>query len=56
MFKPRKVDWSDWGRRDLHEGEGNCLKYLKEGWDRKERMGHKDFIRGETSWVGGRVP
>ena len=40
----------------MHEGEGNCLKYLKEGWDRKERMGYEDFIRGEASWVGGRVP
>ena len=35
MFKPRKVGWSDYGRRGLHEGERNCLKYLKRGWNRK---------------------
>ena len=22
---------------------GDCLKYLKRGWNRKEGMGHKDF-------------
>ena len=30
----------------MREGEGNCLKYLKEGWDRKGGREHKDFIRG----------
>ena len=29
MFKPRKVGWLDKGRRDLLEGRGGCLKYLK---------------------------
>ena len=28
------------------EGGGNCLKYLKRGWDRKEGRGHKDFKKG----------
>ena len=26
---------------------GNCLKYLKRGWNRKEGRGHKDFMGGE---------
>ena len=38
----------------MHEGEGNCLKYLKEGWDRKEGMGHKDFIRGGSKLGRGK--
>ena len=28
------------------EGGGNCLKYLKRGWKRKERKGSKDFKKG----------
>ena len=32
--------------RDLHEGGGNCLKYLERGWNRKEGSGHKDFKKG----------
>ena len=27
------------------EGGGNCLKYLKRGWYRKEGRGNKDFIK-----------
>ena len=27
------------------EGVGNCLKYLKRGWNRKEGRGNKDFIK-----------
>ena len=27
----------------MHEGEGNCLEYLKRGWNRTEGTGHKDF-------------
>ena len=27
----------------MREGEGNCLKYLKRGWNRTEGTGHKDF-------------
>ena len=30
----------------LHEDGGNCLKYLKRGWNRKEGKGNKDFTRG----------
>ena len=41
MFKPRKVGWSDYGRRGLREGGGNCIKYLKRGWNRKEGRGNK---------------
>ena len=46
MFKPRKVGWSDEGRRGLHEGGGNCLKYLKRGWNRKEERKNKKFLNG----------
>ena len=38
------------------EGGGNCLKYLKRGWNRKEGKGHKDFKKGGGGklgqWVG----
>ena len=27
----------------LHDGGGNCLKYLKRGWNSKEARGNKDF-------------
>ena len=27
----------------MREGRGNCLKYLKRGWNRTEGRGHKDF-------------
>ena len=30
----------------MREGGGNCLKYLKRRWNRKEGRGHKDFKRG----------
>ena len=29
------------------EGRGNCLKYLKRGWNRKERKANKDFKKTE---------
>ena len=32
----------------LREGGGNCLKYLKRGWNRKEGRGSKDLKK-----VGG---
>ena len=39
----------------LREGGGNCLKYLKSGWSRKEGRGNKDFKKwgegGGASWV-----
>ena len=47
MFEPRKVGWSDLGTRGLREGGGgDCLKYLKRGWNRKEGRGNKDFKNG----------
>ena len=50
MFKSRKIGWSDLGRRDLREGGGSCLKYLKRGWNGTEGRGHKDFKkRGEQA-------
>ena len=30
----------------MQEGRGNCLKYLKRGWNRKEERGNKDFKKG----------
>ena len=30
----------------LREGGGNCLKYLKKGWNRKEGGGNKVFKKG----------
>ena len=46
MFKPRKVAWSDEGSRGLHEGGGNCLKYLERECNRKEGRGNKGFKKG----------
>ena len=40
----------------MREGGGNCLKYLKGGWNRTEERGHKDFKRrGQAGarWWGG---
>ena len=34
----------------LFQGGENRLKYLKRGWNRKERRGNKDFRNG-ASWV-----
>ena len=39
FFKPRKV-----GR--IRAVLGNCLKYLKRGWNRKEGRENKDFKKG----------
>ena len=30
----------------MSEGGGKCLKYLKRGWNRKDRWGHKDLKKG----------
>ena len=38
----------------LREGWGNCLKYLKRGWNRKEGSGNKNFKkRGQAGLMGG---
>ena len=37
---------SDQGKRGLREGWGDCLKYLKRGWNRKEERGNKDYKYG----------
>ena len=50
LFKPRKIVWSDQGRRGLHKGGENCLKYLIRGWSKKEGRGKKDLKK-----VGGRL-
>ena len=39
----------------LREGEGNSLKYIKRGWNRKEGRENKDFNKG-ASWVMAWVP
>ena len=36
----------------LHEGGGNCLKYLEMGWNRKEGKGSKDFKKGASYFKG----
>ena len=38
----------------MREGGENCVKYLKRGWSRTERRGHKDFKKGGKlgQWVG----
>ena len=52
MFKPRKVGWSDQGRRDLCEGGGNYLKYLKRGWNGTEGKDTK-ILKREGKLVQG---
>ena len=42
----KEVGVLDYGRRGLHEGGGNCVKYLKRGWNRKEGRENKDFQGG----------
>ena len=37
----------------LREGGGNCLKYLRRGWNRKEGSGNKNVKKGGASWVKG---
>ena len=39
--------WIRAGGGCQREGEGNCLKYLKGEWSRKEGRGNKDFKKGE---------
>ena len=34
------------GQKGVPRVAGNCLKYLKRGWNRKEGKGKKDFKRG----------
>ena len=38
----------------MREHEGNCVKYLKKGWNRKEGRGNKNFKkRGQAGSRGG---
>ena len=38
----------------MREGERNCLKYLKRGWNRTEGRGHKDYKKeGQIGSRGG---
>ena len=39
----------------MSEDEGNCLKYLKRGWNKKEGRGNKDFKKEGAGWVKGWV-
>ena len=45
------VGWSDLDRKGYHEDGGNCLKYLKREWNKKEGRGNKDFKKGVKGWV-----
>ena len=56
MFKPRKVGWSDWGRRGLREGGGNYLTYLKKGGGTENRGGETKILKRGARWVEGWVP
>ena len=38
----------------MREGGGNCLKYLKWGWNRKEGKGNKDFKKRRQAGSRGR--
>ena len=46
----------DYGKRGLREGRGNCLKYLKRVWNRKEGEETKILNRAGASWVKVWVP
>ena len=38
----------------MHEGRGNCLKYLKRRWSRTEGRGNKDLKKeGQAGSRGG---
>ena len=52
MFKPRKIGWSDWSRRDFREGGKNCLKYLKRGETEKRGGNIKILKRGSKLGKG----
>ena len=45
MFKPRKVGGWIRAKRGCVGGVGDCLKYLKRGWNRKEEKDNKDFLK-----------
>ena len=38
------------GREGLREGEWNCLKHYKRGWNRKEWKRSKDLKKEGTHW------
>ena len=38
-------------REISHKLKGDCLKYLKRGWNRKEMTGNKYFKKEGGSWV-----
>ena len=40
-------------RSGLREGGGNCLKYLKRWWNRKEGKGNKGFKKGAQAGSRG---
>ena len=46
---------SEEGKRGLCEGEGNCLKYLKREWNKKEGRRNKDFKIGVQDNSRGKV-
>ena len=53
MSEPRKVGWSDQGRRGLSKAGGNCLKYLKRGGTEKRGGETKILKRGQAGPRGG---
>ena len=47
---------SHWGRSELREVAGNCLKYLNRGWNKDEREEKQIFLKWGASWVKEWVP
>lgn len=39
----------------LYKGGGNCLNYHRQGWNRNEGSGNKNFKGEGASWVEGWV-
>ena len=37
----------------MRDGGGNCLKYLKKGWNSKEGKKHKNFKKGGQAGSSG---
>ena len=60
MFKPRKAGWSNHGWRELRESEGNCVKYLGSGTEKRggevkilKKRGGQAELMGEFFKKGG---
>ena len=41
------------GKKGVSKGGGDCLNYLKRGWNRKEGRGNKYLKKGGGGWQAG---